>query len=83
MFSALYLEAFIYDYCARKDSQSLAKTLDKLDPPNKWVIGTRLINGKGIDTSKKPYQNLKELFSTSVIVNSVSPSREYTPFENL
>jgi len=63
LFSALYLEAFIYDYCARKDSQSLAKTLDKLDPPNKWIIGTRLINSNGIDVSKKSYQNLKNLFS--------------------
>ncbi len=63
LFSALYLEAFIYDYCARKESQSLAKILDKLDPPNKWVIGTRLINGKGIDKSKKAYENLKNLFS--------------------
>ena len=62
LFAALYLEAFIYDYCARKDSQSLAKSLDKLDPPNKWVIGTKLINGIGIDTSKKSYQDLKNLF---------------------
>jgi len=63
LFSALYLEAFIYDYCARKDSTSLAKTLDKLDPPNKWLIGTKLINGTGIDSSKKSYQDLKNLFS--------------------
>jgi DNA-binding MltR family transcriptional regulator len=62
LFATLYLEAFIYDYCARKDSQSLAKSLDKLDPPNKWVIGTKLINGIGIDTGKKSYQDLKNLF---------------------
>ena len=52
IFTALYLEAFIYDYCSRKESSSFAKSIDKLDPPTKWIIGTRLCNPTGIDSSK-------------------------------
>lgn len=63
IFSAMYLEAFIFDYLARKRSSSFAKTIDNLDPPGKWVIGTELCNSKGIDTSKHPYERLKKLFS--------------------
>ncbi len=61
MFTALFLEAFIYDYSARK-STSMANMLDKLDPPSKWVIATKLFNDKGIETSNNCFSQLKKIF---------------------
>lgn len=62
IFSAMFLEAYIYDYIARKRSSSFAQSLDKLEPSNKWKIGTELCNSKGIDVSKNSYQELVNLF---------------------
>ena len=62
IFSALFLEAFIFDYCARKRSTSFAMSIDKLSPSEKWSIGTELCNSQGINTSKQPYEELKTLF---------------------
>lgn len=61
--SALFLEAFIFDYIARRDSSNLAKRLDKLEPPNKWLIGTRLVCAPGLKTDSQEYSGLKRLFS--------------------
>lgn len=62
IFTALFLEAFIYDYSARKGSQAIAGMLDKLDPPSKWVIATKLLNEKGIEPSNNCYSMLKKVF---------------------
>ncbi|MDY0185762.1 MAG: hypothetical protein RBR43_07795 [Desulfuromonadaceae bacterium] len=63
IFSAMFLEAYIYDYAARKESASYVNNyLDKLDPPAKWVVITKLYNPTGFDTSKQAFVLLKALF---------------------
>jgi hypothetical protein len=60
--SALFLEAYIWDYCARKESARLAKSLDKLDPVSKWVIIPRLIVPPGLDPGNASFEQLRQLF---------------------
>jgi hypothetical protein len=61
--TALFLEAYIYDYAARKESGSYAeKYLDKLDPVAKWVIVTRLFASPGIDRADAIFERLRMLF---------------------
>jgi hypothetical protein len=41
--TALFLEAYIFDYCARRESATFArKYVDQLDPIAKWVLIPRL-----------------------------------------
>lgn len=62
--TALFLEAYIYDYCARKESATFAqKYLDKLDPVAKWVVIPRLMVPPGIDQSDDVFERLRKLFS--------------------
>lgn len=64
LFAAMFLEAYIYDYGARKKSASyIDNYIDKLDPPSKWVVITQLFNPSGLDPSTQAYQKLKALFS--------------------
>lgn len=64
LFAAMFLEAYIYDYGARKKSASyIDNYIDKLDPPSKWVVITQLFNSSGLDPSTQAYQKLKTLFS--------------------
>ena len=63
LFAAMFLEAYIYDYGARKKSASyIDNYIDKIDPPSKWVVITQLFNSSGIDPSTQAYQRLKALF---------------------
>lgn len=64
LFAAMFLEAYTYDYGARKKSTSyIDNYIDKLDPPSKWVVITQLFNSSGLDPSNQAYQQLKTLFS--------------------
>jgi hypothetical protein len=47
VFSAVTVEAYIYDYAARRLSDKFVQTyLDKLDTVSKWMIVPQLITGK-------------------------------------
>lgn len=62
--TALFLEAYIYDYCARKESATFAqKYLDKLDPVSKWIIIPRLIVPPGLDQADDVFERLRKLFA--------------------
>ena len=62
--TALFLEAYIYDYGARKHSANFVeKYLDKLDPFAKWVIIPRLISPPGLDQNDEVFARLKKLFT--------------------
>ncbi|MHA2826506.1 hypothetical protein [Vibrio harveyi] len=63
IFTGMFLEAFIFDYAARKESINYAETyLDKLDPVSKWVVITRLFNEKGLNVSGTAVQSIKKAF---------------------
>ncbi|HUU86352.1 MAG TPA: hypothetical protein VMX17_01195 [Candidatus Glassbacteria bacterium] len=83
VFSAMFLEAFIFDYGARKASGAFIKNyIDKLDPPAKWLIVTRLFNSEGIDSSSKCFELIDMLFKKrNKLVHS--KTKEFTEFESL
>lgn len=62
VFTAMYFEAFIYDYSASclGDRYSRAH-LDKLDFISKWLIIPKLVTGKEILKSGQAYEALKRL----------------------
>jgi len=63
IFSAMFLEAYIFDYGTRKSSGSYIKNyIDKLDPPAKWVVVTKLFNAQGIESSSQSFELIKNLF---------------------
>ncbi|EPV1127151.1 hypothetical protein ACV17F_005124 [Vibrio harveyi] len=63
IFTGMFLEAFIFDYAARKESINYAETyLDKLDPVSKWVVITRLFNSQGLNVGGKAVQGIKKAF---------------------
>jgi hypothetical protein len=62
--TALFLEAYIFDYCARKRSASFALNyLDKLDTPSKWIITTQLLCPPGIDPGSEVFSKIKRIFT--------------------
>jgi hypothetical protein len=62
VFSALALEAYIYDYGARNTSDSFVKKyLDKLDVVSKWVIVPQLVTGKEFPTHTEAFELLRNL----------------------
>jgi hypothetical protein len=64
-FSAMCLEAFIYDYAARNISDSYAhRYLDKLDVVSKWVVIPQLATGKEFPTSSHAFGLLRFLVTT-------------------
>jgi hypothetical protein len=61
--AALFLEAYIYDYGARRESASfIDKYLDKLDPVAKWVIIPRLLAPPGLKQDDEIFERLRKLF---------------------
>jgi hypothetical protein len=61
--TALFLEAYIYDYGARRESASFVnKYVDKLDPVSKWVIIPRLVAPPGLNTDDEVFERLRRLF---------------------
>ena len=62
VFSAMCLEAFIYDYAANNFTDTYAKKyLDKLDIASKWVIIPKMITGKDFPTDSQAFQDLQRL----------------------
>jgi len=61
--TALFLEAYIYDYGARRESGSyVEKYLDKLDPVAKWVVIPRLAAPPGLERGDNIFERLRKLF---------------------
>lgn len=61
-FSAMCVEAFIYDYAARHTSDSyVQKYLDRLDLAGKWVVIPKLVTGKEFPISSNAFDSLKFL----------------------
>lgn len=61
-FSAMCVEAFIYDYAARHMSDSyVQKYLDRLDLAGKWVVIPKLVTGKEFPRSSNAFNSLKFL----------------------
>jgi hypothetical protein len=62
VFSAITVEAYIYDYAARHLSDAFVKNyLDKLDPVSKWVIIPPLVTGKELSRKKRWFELLNKL----------------------
>jgi len=62
IFSALAVEAFIYDYGARKTSDSFVQNyLDKLDLVSKWVVVPQMVTGKDFPRDRSGFKLLREL----------------------
>lgn len=62
VFTAMYFEAFIYDYAASCLGDKYSKDhLDKLDFISKWLVIPKLITGKEISKSGQAYEALKRL----------------------
>ena len=77
IFSAIAIEAHIYDYAARHFSDSFVKDyLDKLDPVSKWVIIPRLVTGKELPRKHKWFNLLKNLIKER---NSIIHSKSSEP----
>lgn len=63
VFAAFFLEAYIFDYGARKKSDGYIENyIDKLDPPSKWVVVTALFNERGLEPSDSWYQHMTTIF---------------------
>jgi len=61
--TALFLDAYIYDYGARRSSGSFVdKYLDKLDPVAKWVVIPRLLVPPGLSQDDEIFGRLRTLF---------------------
>lgn len=80
LFTATSVEAYIYDYAARRLSDKYAQEyVDKLDVVGKWVVVPRLVTGKELDRSKKWYGLMKNLVKArNQIVHSKSSEMPYT-----
>jgi hypothetical protein len=64
VFSAMCLEAFIYDYSVKNLGSSYTKKhIEKLNIESKFIIVPRLIAGKEIQKSGQGYEMLKKLIS--------------------
>ena len=81
VFSALAVEAYIYDYAARNLSDAFAKNhLDKLDPISKWVIIPLLVTGSELPKDHRWFELINHLFQQRnkiVHEKSSSPPVEY------
>jgi hypothetical protein len=60
--TALFLEAYIYDYAARRIGDDMATRLDKLDPPSKYVVASKMVWKTGLIPSDGLYGAIKTLF---------------------
>lgn len=63
VFSAMCLEALIFDYgCIHLSKNYIDKYLDNLTPVGKWVVIPRIITGEGIERGGEAFQLLQDLF---------------------
>lgn len=61
--TAFFLESYIYDYGARKESGSFVdKYVDKLEPVAKWIIVSRLVCPPGLAPSDDVFEKVRKLF---------------------
>lgn len=81
VFSAITIEAYIYDYAARHFSDSYVQNyVDKMDTISKWVIVPRLITGRELPRNHRWFQLIKSLISErNSIVHSKSSSPPTAP----
>jgi hypothetical protein len=78
IFSAFTLEAYIYDYAARKLSDSYVhKYLDKLDVVSKWIIIPHLVTGKPFPVGTRGIELLRDLTRER---NSIAHSKSSDAF---
>ncbi|WP_415887860.1 hypothetical protein ACMXYO_07380 [Neptuniibacter sp. QD37_6] len=64
VFSAMCLEAFIYDYSKKHLGSSYTKKhIEKINIESKFIIVPRLAIGKELDKSGQGYERLKKLIS--------------------
>jgi len=62
VFAAMCLEAFIYDYGAKKLSGRFVRDhIDRLEIPSKLVLLTELVTGKRFPTDSQAYEGLRKL----------------------
>jgi hypothetical protein len=62
VFSAMTLEAYVYDYASRNLTDSFVQDhLDKLDLVSKWVVIPRLLTGKELPRDHRWFTKLKRL----------------------
>lgn len=62
VFSAMAVEAYIYDYAARHLGDAFVKDhLDKLDTLSKWILVPRIITGRELPRQQKWFELLKNL----------------------
>jgi hypothetical protein len=77
VFSAIAVEAYIYDYASRNLSDTYVKNyLDKLDPVSKWGIIPRLITGKELPRDHRWFEILNKLIKQR---NSIVHEKSSSP----
>lgn len=76
MFASASLEAYIWDYGARKLSDSfMKKHLDKLDIVSKWIVIPQMVTGKKVARGHHALAHLKQLSKArNAIVHTKSSS---------
>jgi hypothetical protein len=81
VFSAIAIEAYIFDYAARNLSDAYVQNyLDKLDPLSKWVVIPQLVTGKELPRGQRWFELTKRLIQqrNSIIhYKSSSPPSKY------
>jgi hypothetical protein len=77
VFSAMALEAYIYDYAARHLGDVFVKDhLDKMDTVSKWVIVPELVTGKPLPNRLQWHGRLKKLIQ---VRNSITHYKSWDP----
>lgn len=77
VFTAMTIEAYIYDYAARHLGDAFTKDhLDKLDPVSKWIIIPELVTGREMPLREGWYARLKKLIK---IRNSITHHKSSDP----
>lgn len=80
--SALFFEAYSFDYVARKRSTTFAKKyFDKLDPMARWVLGTSLCSPPGLSPSDPLVAKVGELSSlrNGLVHNKTKSAASFYP----
>lgn len=81
VFSAIAIEAYIYDYAARHLTDSFVQNyIDKLDPVGKWVLIPRLITGRELPRTHRWLELLTNLVKErNSIIHSKSSELPASP----